>query len=197
MAYSLDKDAFLSTMTSFEQRRGVPAACYSFFAMLNKQVFTAEVLITTLTIMENLLNGRPLTYLSDDATEPEILTPHHLLTGPANPNLPADVFDDSDLTFRKRWRFSEALATNFWRRWMKEFLPSMAERKEWFWNQSNISVGDLVMIFVPNTPCSCWPLGRVARVIPGKDGVVRSAFVRIGDTELHRPAVKLRPLTQE
>ena len=161
-----------------------------------KQVVTDEVLVTTLAIVENILNGRPLTYLTNDATEPEVLTPNHLLLGRANPNIPFDLFDDADLGLKKRWRFAEALATNFRKRWMKEFLPTMAERKKWNENRPNFAEGDLVLVLDPNTPRSRWPLGRITKVIYGKDSIVRSAFVKIGETQLQRPAVKLFPLTE-
>ena len=147
--------------------------------------------------MENLLNGRPLTYLTDDSAEPEILTPHHLLTGRANPNLPLDLFCDNDFSFKKRWRYAEALATEFWRRWMKVYLPTMAERKKWFGKQANLQEGYLVVILDPSTPRSKWPLGRITKVLPDQHGTIRSAFVRVGRSELHRPAVKLYPLTKE
>ena len=99
--------------------------------ILAKQVVTDEILVTTLARydVENILKFRPSTYLTNDDTEPEILTPNHLLFGRANPNIPFDLFNDADLGLKKRWRFAEALATNFWKRWMKEFLPTMAERR--------------------------------------------------------------------
>lgn len=37
-------------------------------------------------------------------------------------------------------------------------------------------------------------MGKVVRVIPGKDGVVRGAKVRVGDSELERPVQHLFPL---
>ena len=69
--------------------------------------------------------GRP----ANDDTETEVLTSNDLLLGRANPKIPFDLFNDADLGLKKRWRFAEALATNFWKRWMKEFLPTMAERR--------------------------------------------------------------------
>ena len=174
----------------------VKSAKRALVRILAKQVVTDEILVTTLAIVENILNGRPLTYLTNDATEPEVLTPNHLLLGRANPNIPFDLFNDADLGLKKRWRFAEALATNFWKRWMKEFLPTMAERKKWSEKRPNVAEGDLVLVLDPNTPRSRWPLGRITKVIYGKDSIVRSAFVKVGETQLHRPAVKLFPLIE-
>ena len=124
--------------------------------ILAKQVVTEEILVTTLARydVENILKFRPSTYLTNDATEPEVLTPNHLLFGRANPNIPFDLFNDADLGLKKIWRFTEALATNFWKRWMKEFLPTMAEREKWSEKRPNFAEGDLVLVLDPNTPRS-------------------------------------------
>ena len=159
-------------------------------AILNQQAETDEILVTALTIVGNVLNDRLLT--SDDPEEPEMITPNHLLTGRANPNSQADMFNDSELNYRKRWRFAEALAS--WLRWMQEDLPTTAGRKRWYGKQSNLCVGGLVTILHATTPRSRWPLGRITKVVPDKDGTVRSAFIKIGDTELQRPAVKICPI---
>ena len=42
-----------------------------------------------------------------------------------------------------------------------------------------------------------WPLGRVTRIIPSEDGVVRVAEVRTKDGVYTRPVVKLYPLEDD
>jgi Family of unknown function (DUF5641) len=78
---------------------------------------------------------------------------------------------------------------------MREFLPSLTERKKWLHGQKNLNVGDIVIVIEPDTTRGKWPIVRVVEVYTGPDGVVRSAIVRIrsstNTTELHRPAVKL------
>ena len=49
--------------------------------------FNEEALHTYLAETEFIINGRPLTPLSDDINNFEALTPNHFLTGTANPNL--------------------------------------------------------------------------------------------------------------
>ena len=166
-------------------------------AILSNQTLTDEVLVTALVTVENLLNGRPLTYISNDVSAPEVLTPNHLLVGRANPNMPPDVFEGCDMTSKKRWRFSQALATAFWRRWMTEFRPTMQERKKWAEHAKNLRVGDLVVLADPNNPRGHWPLGRILTIFEATDGVVRSAIVKIGSSEIHRPATKIYPLDVE
>ena len=175
----------------------VKSAKRALVAILSNQTLTDEVLVTALVTVENLLNGRPLTYISNDVSAPEVLTPNHLLVGRANPNMPPDVFYGCDMTSKKRWRFSQALATAFWRRWMTEFRPTMQERKKWAEHAKNLRVGDLVVLADPNNPRGHWPLGRILKTFEATDGVVRSAIVKIGSSEIHRPATKIYPLDVE
>lgn len=78
---------------------------------------------------------------------------------------------------------------------MREYLPSLTERKKWLHGQKNLNVGDIVIVIESDTPRGKWPIARVTEVFAGPDGVVRSAKVRLrsptNTTELHRPAVKL------
>ena len=41
-------------------------------------------------------------------------------------------------------------------------------------------------------PPSCWPLGRVVDVFPGRDGLIRVATVKTASTILTRPIVMIR-----
>jgi hypothetical protein len=169
----------------------VRAAKEALVAVLGKQRLTDELLITTLTHIENVLNSRKLTPPSEDPADPEALTPNHLLLGRANPNSPPDVFDKDDLTARERWRVVQAISDQFWQRWMREVVPSLTEREKWYQDQPNLEIGDIVIIIDPANPRGTWPTGQVIQVIAGPDKIVRSAVVQSNGTERHRPAHKL------
>ena len=161
-------------------------------SVLHNQSLTDEVLLTAICLVESLLNSRPLTYLSNDPSEFEPLTPNHLLLGRANPNLPPDVFSSVDFDAKKRWRHSQAIASHFWRRWMKEVLPTFHERKKWTASERNLQEGDIVAILDANHPRGTWKLGRVTATIKSPHGVVRSAEIFLyPKTVLHRPAHRL------
>ena len=160
-------------------------------SVMHHQSFTDQSLSTALKQVEHLLNSRPLTYVSVDPTAPEPLTPHHLLLGRANPNIPPEIFEPRDLNRKQRWRVVQAVAEQFWCRWMTEYLPGITERRKWTEENRNLSVGDIVLVIDSATPRGQWPLGLVKEVIAGVDGIVRSAVVRVRGTYLHRPAVKL------
>ena len=158
---------------------------------MGKQRLTDEILVTALSHIENVLNGRKLTTTSDDPSDQEILTPNRLLLGRANPNIPPDIFSETDLCAKKRWRISQALADQFWYRWMKEIIPGLTEREKWYQDQPNLEVGDIVVFIDPSTPRGVWPTGKVIQVVAGKDGIVRSAHIQTNGTERHRPVHQL------
>ena len=57
-------------------------------AVLQNQLLTDEVLVTAITDVESLVNSRPLTEVSSDADDLEVLTPNHFIIGRASPNIP-------------------------------------------------------------------------------------------------------------
>ena len=159
--------------------------------ILHGRTLTDEVLHTALVLVESLLNGRPLTHVSVDATDPEPLTPNHLLLGRPLPYTPFDIVEDGDLNARRRWRVAHAIAHHFWRRWMKEYLPRLTERRKWLVHHRNLTVGDIVIVIDRENSVGNWPTGRVMETFAGQDGVVRSALVRTQGSEYHRPVAKL------
>ena len=104
--------------------------------------------------------------------------------------LPPGVFDDSDLT-RKRWRQAQALTNQVWRRWLREYLPTLISRKKWNADKPNLDVGDVVLVVMEDTPRGFWPLGIVQETYPSADGIVRSVLVRTPTGVYKRPSNKL------
>ena len=105
-------------------------------------VVTDVVLLTLLTEVERVLNGRALTANSDDPSDFEPLTPAHFLMQRKVICLPPGVFDKSDM-YKKKWRHVQYL---FWERWLKEFLPSLQTRAKWRKALPNIKHNALVLL---------------------------------------------------
>ncbi len=153
-----------------------------------------ESLRTLFTEVEAVINSRPLSVetLSDESIEP--LTPNHLLTMKSKVVLPPPgTFEEADVYCRKRWRTVQHLSNQFWDRWRKEYLLSLQERQKWTHVQRNLEVDDIVLIKDPDTVRNKWPMGRVTKVVPSDDGLVRKAYVKtVSSTEpLLRPVTKL------
>ena len=161
-------------------------------AIMNEQVLDDEGISTLMCEVEAIvLNGRPITKLSDDPRDMEPLTPNHLLLLRAGPTVPPAVLSKQDI-YGRRWRQVQYLADVFWRRWVKEYLPSLQMRQKWRKQHRNFAVGDVVLILDDKTPRSSWPLGRVLEVhANSNDGLVRSVKLKTRSSELIRPITKI------
>lgn len=151
-------------------------------ALLKEQVVNDEVPSTITTEETNILNSRPLTQNSDDPTDEEPLTPNHLLQLRPCTSLPPGIFEKEDLYCRRQWRQAQFLANLFWKRWIKEYLPTLQERKKWNEPKENLKVGDVVLLMDENFPRGQRPLARVLEVFTSDDGLARSAAVKTSCT---------------
>ena len=159
---------------------------------LNGQLVNDETLLTFMAETETLLNSRPLTHVSVDPQDLEAITPNHFLIGRNSPNVPPDVFDERDLCSRKRWRQAQMLTDHFWRRWLCEYLPSLTERKKWRTrSQTDVQIGNLVLVVEDNLCRGRWNLGLVVKTFPGNDGLIRTVEVQTKQGTFKRPVVKL------
>lgn len=128
----------------------------------------------------NILNSRPLSRNSDKPLDEQPLTPNHLVhLGPC-PSLPPGIFDKDDVSCRRAWRQAQYLASLFWRRWAREFLPTLQERKKWSVPRRNVS--DLVLLADESFLRGKWPLGRIVQVIRSRDVLVQTVKVKTSST---------------
>ena len=161
-------------------------------ALLNKQSLDEEVLATLMCEVEAIINRRPLTKVSDNPRDPEVLTLNHLLHLRSRPALPPGIFSKEECYSRRRWRHVQYLADVFWRRWMREYLLSLQQRQKWSHISRNFAVGDVVLMLDENTPGSSWPLRRILEVFPNRsDGLVRIVKLRTKSSVLVRPIDKI------
>ncbi|XP_065175930.1 uncharacterized protein LOC135805765 [Sycon ciliatum] len=100
-------------------------------AVLKERAPREDTLITLLTEVEAIINSRPLTHVSSDPTDDNSLTPNHFLLGTPSAAPVPGVFSGDDLHLRRQWRIVQVLADHFWRRWIKEYLPTLARRTKW------------------------------------------------------------------
>ena len=156
-----------------------------------------EELHTAICGAERLLNSRPITYVSSDINDLAPLTPSHFLVGQLGGDLAPEVPENETVNPKKRWRRIQQLLGQFWRRWRREFLPSLSARGKWFQKRKNLKEGDVVLLIEPNAKRGEWPLARVVEAHPGKDGLVRVVKIQIGDSTYLRPVHHLSPLEVE
>ena len=112
--------------------------------LMNDRVLTDPQLNTLFTEVENIVNSRPLTHISDDVSDLQALTPNHILFGlHRNWGYVADT-SHKDITSRKKWRQVQALRTCFWDQWKKQYLPTLTQRRKWNKQIPNLQPGQLV-----------------------------------------------------
>ena len=145
---------------------------------------------TLLAEVESIVNNRPITVVSDDPEDCSALTPNHFLPQKAT-QLPPGVFVKEDSFSRKRWRKVQFLGDHFWKRWIREHLPTLQKRSKWVKSRRNVQIGDLVLIAEDNVLRNRWPMGRVMEVSCGEDGGVRSVKIKTAGSVFHRPVTKL------
>jgi len=91
----------------------------------------------------------------------------------------------------KRWKQAQYLADIFWKRWTREYLPTLQVTQKWLRPRPNLSVGDLVLVIGENSPCGRWPKRVVQEVFPDRNGNVRQVTVRTTTSVLRRDVRKL------
>ena len=170
---------------------------------LGRAFVTLKQLETIVTEIEAMLNDRPLTYVSPDLSDPEPLTPAHLLYGrrirqvPHVLNKPEEVEDPtyvSGVSMREKVNKHSAVIEKFWNRWKTEYLTSLREfNRISGHNKEVIKVGDVVIVH-DEKPRIQWKLAVVEGLIKGGDNLTRAAHIRIGSYQTTRPIFKLYPL---
>ncbi len=145
---------------------------------------------------ESLLNSRPHTYQSSDVRDIVPLTPNHFLYGQAGGQLAPEAVEATGFHPKQRWRKLQHLISFVWRRWMKEYLPTLIPCSKWLkvQLQGDLQVGDIVLVCQSDLPRGHWPLGRIFEVYAGKDRHKRVAQVQLAEKTLMRPIHKLVPL---
>ena len=99
-------------------------------SIVRDRIFTDEALCTFLTEVESIINSRPLTAASNDINDLGPITPNHLLIYKSSPNYRPCVSQEQDISLRKKWTAVQAATEMFWKRWLKEYLPTLTERKK-------------------------------------------------------------------
>ncbi|CAH8641973.1 unnamed protein product [Schistosoma margrebowiei] len=152
-----------------------------------EQTLTDEALGTYLIEIERILNDRPLTAVVQDANDKLALSPNSLLLlrecdGIVEEGSIRDKYD-------KRWKQVNHLANVFWKRWLREYLPSLQKRQKWLVEHRNFQKGDVVIVASDISTRGKWPLGVVEDCEIDDDGRVRTVVVRTNGGLVRRDIV--------
>ncbi|GFU32207.1 uncharacterized protein TNCV_3834251 [Trichonephila clavipes] len=156
------------------------AALKRFISRRETQKFSYEELLTLITQIEAILNSRPLTPLSSDVDDLEVLTPAHFLIGrPITAIVEPSLLQCESNRLNVWQRITKSVQT-IWKRWSLSYLNSLQQRKKWIVNKENLKLGDMVLIREENLPPCKWLLGRVVKIYMGKDKKVRVVDIKTG-----------------
>ena len=168
------------------------------YAVLGTRSVTEDVLSTTMCLVEQILNGRPLTPVSSDVSDLNALTPSDFLIGRESKCLPYIPAAEQFVDHRKLFKQAQAYADLIWNRFRKEYVPLLNSRSKWQASASKtLDEGDLVWLIEDSDKRGHYHLGRVLEVFPGADGVIRSSRVQTKDGVYKRPIVKLAPVLHD
>ncbi|KAL7726352.1 hypothetical protein ACLKA6_001569 [Drosophila palustris] len=115
--------------------------------------------------VECTINSRPLTYVPLESPESEALTPNHFLLGHSSELREKGSEVQSGAMLAKGFRVASQLADQFWKRWLREYLPTLTRRTKWFQPSPDpIAVDDIVVVVDENSKRNSWPKGVVLDV---------------------------------
>ncbi|XP_034016983.1 uncharacterized protein LOC117502080 [Thalassophryne amazonica] len=141
---------------------------------------THDVLCTLMMEVVAVINARPLVPVSADPESPSILSPAMILTQKVGVSPPRGEFTKKDL-YSIQWRQVQALADEFWRRWRREYLPTLQTRRKWTDTKRDLKVGDIVLLKDCRAARNKWPMAKITAVFPGRDGRVREVQIKMSD----------------
>ncbi|XP_043198573.1 uncharacterized protein LOC122368576 isoform X1 [Amphibalanus amphitrite] len=146
-------------------------------SVIGDQVLSFSELQTVMFEVSNLLNERPIGRHPTDVQDGVYLCPNDLILGRASRRAPSGPWDQST-SISRRHEFLQRLVDAFWRKWTRDFFPTLLPQQKWHVTKRNVQVGDLVYLQDSNAVRGNWRVGVVTRVREGRDGRVRDVDIR-------------------
>ena len=161
--------------------------------------FTYDELFTLLVEVENVLNSRPLTYVSESQDE-SFISPYHLLYG-RYPSEKCFDFAEKDIygnDVREIYTKLQDVKSYFIKKFESEYIVALQERAFYnnkkFDNSERLVINDIVLVKEENVPRMSWRKGRIVRLIKGSDGRVRGAELKVQQHNSDKIISLQRPL---
>ncbi|GFU86972.1 integrase catalytic domain-containing protein [Trichonephila clavipes] len=170
---------------------GIKSVKYHLKRALGRSRLTYEEFETVIIQVEGILNSRPLTPISNDFDNFEVLTPAHFLIGRSiNSIFEPLVINISDNRL-SRWQRTTKVIQVVWKKWSTDYLNTLQQRGKWMIEKDNVMCGTMVIVKEDFTPVCNWLLGRVVEVYHGSDGKVRTVRIKTKNGEFRRPITKI------
>ena len=145
---------------------------------IGERVLQYGELQTVLYEVADLINERPIGIKpGSDINLGTYLSPSDLLLGRTNNRAPMRPMEGSS-TFSKGYKFSQEIVNTFWKKWMRDFFPTLIVRAKWHTEKRDVRPLDIVLVKDSNALRGNWKLAQVFKVTPGSDGKVRNVTLR-------------------
>ena len=174
--------------------------------VIGSRCLSEKQLVTVLTEAETVVNSRPLIYVDDDINSSFIITPLSFLSQSHQHFIPdfkidSDTFEPTEKIstsqqLLQRWKRGQRCLTQFWQIWCKDYLLSLRERCNSTVNKvrntakGKPQIGDVVLI-KESLPRGQWKIGKITKLIKGRDNLIRSAEVTLPSRKCLHRAIKL------
>lgn len=174
---------------------GIKSVKYHLKRILSNTAYTFEEFCTIICQIEAILNSRPLSPLSSDPEDLSALTPAHFLIGRNLTSLPEHNLLDVPENRLDLYQKLQTVTQHFWRRWQKEYVGELQTRHKWKQNANQlIKMDSLVLVKEENLATLNWKLGRVTKLMPGSDGIVRVVDIKTDKGTIRRSLNNICPL---
>ena len=139
---------------------------------------TFSELLTALYRVANIVNQRPIGTKTNDPEQGAYLCPNDLIIGHKNVDAPARTYDDTR-NYKHRLHTIEDIVSQFHKKWMLRYFPTLIVQKKWHTETRNLRIGDIVIVQPDKKEFhGHWKLAQVCRAEAGRDGKVRSVTLR-------------------
>ena len=131
-------------------QNGVPEALVksvkrAITAAVSDHVMTFSELQTVCFEVANLVNERPIGRHPTSPDDGTYLCPNDLLLGRATSRVPSRPFREPSNP-RQRFEFVQNVVNYFWKKWTRDYFPSLLIQPKWHTAQRNLREGDVVLI---------------------------------------------------
>ena len=160
--------------------KGVKA---SMLKALGTQVLTLNEMNTLLAEVSQLVNESPTGLKPNESTHPSYLSPNSLYLGRCSDRISSGpfesdgVFTDDPKKTSSRFLLVQAITSQFWKIWLRDFFPSLLLRQKWHVKQRNVRRNDICLLRDQDAFRSEWRLARVVDVFPDRLGNVRNVEI--------------------
>ena len=162
---------------------------------LGQRCLQKKEMETILVEIEHTVNSRPLTRLYGEPGDDGPITPSHFLLEQPLERPIDNVIPLSATDLSQKYHARQLALSKFWRKWSEQYITNLPPVVQNFKSGGSVEVGDLVLIRDENMGSRLqWPLARVVKLHPGRDGRVRSVDVKTKRSIVCRPIQKLHKL---